>query len=165
VPVPDGASADCAASTWPAKASISLRATRSPSACAVRRRGQGARRRCVPVPSFAWCGSSRDRRPVVLRTGVLALILFLGIAYLPLRSRGIRSGRRQDRKTLAHCLLCLPVRPLAFLIRTFFCALIPLAALSALLCLTSALFSPRFIKGLLCNCRCWGAPFGCPSTR
>jgi hypothetical protein len=28
----------------------------------------------------------RDRRPIVLRSGVLALILFLGIAYLPLRS-------------------------------------------------------------------------------
>ncbi len=41
MPVPDGASADSAASKWPAKASISLRAPRSPSACAARRRGQG----------------------------------------------------------------------------------------------------------------------------
>jgi len=41
VPVPDGASADSGASQWPAKASISLRAARSPSACAARRRGQG----------------------------------------------------------------------------------------------------------------------------
>ena len=41
MPVPDGASADSGASQWPAKASISLRAPRSPSACAARRRGQG----------------------------------------------------------------------------------------------------------------------------